>query len=273
MTTSAIALRKWYFATNTNGLRNAFDQIKIAVLSCKANTHLEAYCIVDQDGGDSDTASRIQWIKSWGVQVIPHRAAMLDLLRPKFGEAMNVFSGHWLRCDIPDIESEDEFILYTDIDVLFMKALPKDIPAPKFLSCAPEHSRKDYSYFNSGVMIMNIPALRESKADLFRVVEGRLSITAPYDDQSALNELFSGRWEHLPSTWNWKPYWGRNDEANIVHFHGPKPAHASQMLTGNLDGFGDDFRVIFERNPEGYRHYLKVIERLTDLQQLESATY
>jgi lipopolysaccharide biosynthesis glycosyltransferase len=95
-------------------------------------------------------------------------------------------------------------------------------------------------------MIMNIPALRESKADLFPVVEGRLSITAPYDDQSAPNELFSGRWEHLPSTWNWKPYWGRNDEANIVHFHGPKPTHASQMLTGNLDS-SEMTSVIFER--------------------------
>jgi len=68
--------------------------IKLKSPFCRVKRTLEAYCIVDQDGGDSDTASRIQWIKSWGVQVIPHRAAMLDLLRPKFGEAMNVFSGH-----------------------------------------------------------------------------------------------------------------------------------------------------------------------------------
>ena len=96
---------------------------------------------------------------------------MLDLLRPKFGDAMNVYGGHWLRCDIPDLETEDEFVLYTDIDVLFMKNLPKKVPAPKFLACAPEHSRDDYSYFNSGVMIMNVPAFRADKSALSRVVE------------------------------------------------------------------------------------------------------
>ena len=35
----------------------------------------------------------------------------------------------------------------------------------------------------------------------------------------------------LPDELNWKPYWGLNSNAEIVHFHGPKPSLVLEFLT------------------------------------------
>ncbi len=252
-------IRKWYFTTNVNGLRHAFDQIKVAVLSCGITT-LAPCCIVDDAGSDGETEARIQWLVGRGVNVTRHRASLLDILRPKFFEQMEIYGGHWLRCDIPSLEIEDEFVLYTDIDVIFLKPLPEIAEYPKYVASAPEHHRDDYSYFNSGVLIMNIPELRKRQDELVKTVERRLPVTAPWDDQSALNDLFKGEWLRLPPVWNWKPYWGACDDALIVHFHGPKPAHALRMQSGQPDPVGSDFRKIYERNPAGYAHYLPMFQ-------------
>ena len=265
-----MVIRKWYFTTNVNGLRHAFDQIKVAVLSCHANLGLAPYCLIDDSGGDDRTEARIQWLVDNGVSINRHRASLLDILRPKFHEKMDIYSGHWLRCDIPSLELDDDFVLYTDIDVMFLKALPEVIEMPKFIACAPEHHQDDYSYFNSGVIIMNISAMRARRESLIRVVERRLPVTNPWDDQSALNELFKGEWLKLAPSWNWKPYWGANDNALIIHFHGPKPAHALRMQLGQLDPLGSDFRKIYEKNPKGYAHYLEVFESILSAKGLPS---
>ena len=34
---------------------------------------------------------------------------------------------------------------------------------------------------------------------------------------------YGPRWDRLRPELNWKPYWGENADAKIIHFHGPKP--------------------------------------------------
>lgn len=256
-----MAVKKWYFATNNNGLKNAFDQIKSAVLSAKDKTSLLPFCILDDNGSDELTKTRIDWIESQGVTLIRHRSSMLSELIPVFGEQMNTYSGHWLRCDIPLFETEEEFVLYTDIDVVFLTDVAAIAPEPKVIACGPEHHRGDYSYFNSGVMVINVKAFAEKREMLIECLKARLSTTAPYDDQSLLNDVFRGEWDQLPDEWNWKPYWGANEDALILHFHGPKPAHVTVMQAGDETRFGADFATIFRRNPEGYAHYLPTFQQ------------
>jgi lipopolysaccharide biosynthesis glycosyltransferase len=251
-------VRKWYFATNVHGLRHAFDQIQVAVTSNRTNAGLLSHCIVDDAGGDQQTEANIRWLIDRGVEIIRHRASMLDVLIPQFKQRMNTYSGHWLRCDIPNLETEDRFVLYTDIDVMFLKTLPNPSPLPKYVACAPEFESNNYAYFNSGVMVMNIGALRERDQDLKKVVERRLAATAPWDDQGALNELFEKQWLHLPPIWNWKPYWGPNDDALILHFHGPKPAHAASMRARGSQSSEDTLWKLLELRPDGYAYYLNV---------------
>lgn len=249
-------VNKWYFATNVHGLRWAFNQIKVAVISAKANTKLEAYALVDDTGSDEGIEERIAWLSLQGVTVIRHRATLVSELVPIFGETMNVYSGHWLRCDIPLIEKSAEAILYTDIDVVFRSDVSELAFIPKVIACAPEHNRGDYSYFNSGVMLINIPAMAERADQMKAVLRSRLSHTAPYDDQAMLNELFAAEWEHLSDLWNWKPYWGVEEKSHIVHWHGPKPNHVVEMLAGETGKFGDDYHTIFKKNPQSYGQHL-----------------
>ncbi|CZT33312.1 glycosyltransferase [Rhizobium sp. 9140] len=256
-----MTVKKWYFATNNNGLMNAFDQIKGAILSAKAKTSLVPFCILDDDGADEVTKSRIEWIENQGVTIFRHRSTMLSELIPVFGDQMKVYSGHWLRCDIPLFEKEDEYVLYTDIDVIFLKDVAKIAPEPRVVACGAEHNRGDYSYFNSGVMVMNVKAFAERRDDLVAGLKARLSTTAPYDDQSLLNDVFRGHWDHLPDEWNWKPYWGANEDALILHFHGPKPVHVVVMQAGDEGRFGADFKTIYNRDKEGYAHFLPVFQQ------------
>ena len=57
-------------------------------------------------------------------------------------------------------------------------------------------------------------------------------------DQGAYNGHYQGRFfVHLDARWNWKPYWGHNRAAALVHFHGPKPddyaAHRERRSTSH----------------------------------------
>lgn len=75
-------------------------------------------------------------------------------------------------------------------------------------------------------------------------------------DQGAIRRHFAGAWEALPETMNWKPYWGRNDDACIVHFHGPKPTHLVWMLTREAHGMPPLTERLLLQDPHAYAHYL-----------------
>jgi hypothetical protein len=256
----AMRLRKWYFAINEHGLLHANDQIRAAIASAKENTSLVPYCLVD-DAPMSEVACRhLSEIEAQGATIIRHRSFFYEMLYAQFGERMLLFSGHWLRCDIPILEKEDDFVLYTDIDVVFLKDPTRIDMRPSIIACAPEHHQDNFSYFNSGVMIMNVPALRATSQKLKQTVIQRLRNMAPHDDQGALNECYKNQWDRLPNIWNWKPYWGHNEDAGLLHFHGPKPGNVREMLAGETSKFGQDYEIIFGRNPEGYRQSLYVFD-------------
>eukprot|EP00981_Chlorochromonas_danica_P009160 scaffold2514_cov158-Ochromonas_danica.AAC.3 len=78
---------------------------------------------------------------------------------------------------------------------------------------------------NSGVLYMNIKAMRKHMADFIK--HGK---TANYEfgayDQGYILSYFRHKLhvaELLPATFNWKPYWGNSNKTAILHFHGPKP--------------------------------------------------
>jgi len=80
---------------------------------------------------------------------------------------------------------------------------------------------------NSGVMWMNRAGLREVASEFRESVRAHLrDLQGTAWDQGAHIRFFGGekfRWNKLRPELNWKPYWGTNDKAKIIHFHGPKP--------------------------------------------------
>ncbi len=78
----------------------------------------------------------------------------------------------------------------------------------------------------------------------------------PYD-QPVLNDFYRDRWERLPLALNWKPYWGHDPAAKILHFHGPKFQVIRYLLGEGPETLVHDiWRDLFERAPEAYRRYL-----------------
>jgi hypothetical protein len=108
-----------------------------------------------------------------------------------------------------------EYALYTDADVLFYQ-LPEFIKPP-LLTLGPEGSKgkKD----NNGVMFMNLTAL----APIVPAYTAYASARGDTGDQVLTLAFFRNNGSTLlPDIYNWKPYWGLNNETAILHTHGAK---------------------------------------------------
>lgn len=247
-------MKKWYFAINPRGFAGSYEQIAVAVRSARRNTELMPICLYN-----GDDPSHVEMLKRLGVEtVIQHRSSFEDDLRLGYKDDFNKFSGHWLRVDIPLIEDTEELVLYTDTDVMFL-AEPAVEQAPRLLSAAPEFDMDNWGYFNSGVMVMNVPALRRVHSEFVAAIKDRLhnNFRYPAHDQASFNQFFGKTYDRLDVAMNWKPYWGVNERARIVHFHGPKPFHVEKLVKNSPEAarFIPDYAKIWKKNVEAYEYY------------------
>jgi hypothetical protein len=98
----------------------------------------------------------------------------------------------------------------------------------QLFAVAPEFVRDDYVHMNTGVMLMNTERLRESLPEFRQYISKNLAaLEAESWDEAAYRWFYRDEngpmWDRLRPELNWKPYWGENPEAKIIHFHGPKP--------------------------------------------------
>lgn len=247
---------KWYFALTEASLCDPNvgweTMILAAVRSCRQHTDLAPHFLFDGENGPF-----LSRLEAEGVTVIRHRVSVWDAIAAHRSDDYyrRVASGTFLRIDIPALETDDEFVLYTDCDVMFTAPVELADHSPSAFACTPEFDLNDPAALNAGVMLMNLPALR---AELPEFREFICTHLAAFDtfDQSAYRAFYRGRFESLPLHYNWRPYWGVSDEARIVHFHGPKPVDALRMLLDDDFAPPPGYREIFDRDRQGYRHYL-----------------
>lgn len=251
-------IRKWYFAINETGIPGYKRLIQAAVLSCKQNTSLQPVCLYY--GHD---VPFLLWLESQNVKIIRHQSSILDAINstPSTSQWNNVTAtGAYLRIDIPLIEQEDEFVLYTDCDVIFLKEITDFGEAPEYFSGAPEDDPENWEFANTGVMIINVKNMRKVHADFSAFAAQNLTRFAPKGhgtyDQGALNAYFSGKWSRLTLDLNWKPYWGISPTTRIVHFHGPKPSHIEDLITDNTRHLPNVYKGLFAKNPASMAYYL-----------------
>lgn len=230
---------KWFFGINEAS--TAFDEyaamIKVAVRTAGERTSLKPHCLYDGSPNQMTL-----WMESNGVRVLPVKSRFGGLLKEEAARKGNpeierTGSGAFLRVEIvslPDL-GDRERVVYTDCDVMFeadpveyLRSSPCDL-----FSVAPESDANNYLYMNSGVMLMNIGRLRNSFKAFTKFIEDQLSslVTQAWD-QTAYNLFYAGQWNRLPLEMNWKPYWGENDNAVVIHFHGPKPTKIKDFEDG-----------------------------------------
>jgi len=107
--------------------------------------------------------------------------------------------------------------------------------APAWFAVAPENNPADWAEMNTGVMVMNVAALGADLPAFRETIRAQLAASARSSfDQHAYRQHYRGRWDQLPAVMNWKPYWGPNAAAQIVHFHGPKPFQKYAIAAGTV---------------------------------------
>ena len=224
---------KWVFAFVSTGFNSSVGRdIRVAVASAIKNTRFDMVAIVY---GHRNALTA--WLTARGVHLIFHAPLWLkDVIKlmdrgkaavfsPNYGSFERLIATY-LRVDICLLLKDDEYALYTDTDVIFLRDIPLSrITLPEFLSTGPE-SEQTGGAENMGVMLMNLKSLRRTYKKLlqsaFHTPELYSSNVYGPLDQGAFKHAYRGQIGKLHPEMNWKPYWPPSDSIAILHFHGPK---------------------------------------------------
>ncbi|MEZ5293373.1 MAG: hypothetical protein R2745_19990 [Vicinamibacterales bacterium] len=269
---------KWFFAFNEHASAWFTQMLQVAVVTAAEQApHLEPHCLYDGDGETALTT----WLRGRGVSIHPTRVPFRSRLDAEDVRAMNAGTGYspdaatgfYLCLAVPFAEAarDVEHVLFTDCDVMFVGPVDLDATRPSLLAAAPE--MRDVQRpspwdvgpgFNSGVMVMNVAAMRARMPAIEQVLERdgyyRFPQANASYDQGALNTAIrEGEWDPLPPTLNWRPAFGIGVDVSIVHWHGPKPRHAQRTIDTGITAAPDAvMRMLLEAAPEAYRHYLEI---------------
>lgn len=264
-------IRKWYFTINETGVPLYEEMIKSAVLSAKKNTDLIPYCIYY-----GEDVALLDWMRGMGVNVIRHKSSIYEAISladdtDKWNK--KTAEGAYLRIDIPILEKDDDFVLYTDCDVIFIKNIVDYGQVPDYFSAAPEFGKNSWGYCNTGVLVMNIKALRESHKEFSDFCKNNLTkipeMGVGFYDQAAFNIFYKNKWTKLRLEMNWKPYWGYSSEAEIIHFHGPKPSHIKKIMEEDINGIPDIYVDLFGRSEIGMAYSLGRYHEIKEEKKIE----
>jgi hypothetical protein len=236
----------------------------VAISTCPPD--LEPIFIIDINNLAQDREGRpkveigyvdkwIKWMESQGVKVVNHRLSFAQTIIDHHTPArIDIALGAFLRCDIPivceQLGIKDQYVFYSDTDVIFINPNVDYINQlkPEFVAASVEFNPNDWSYFNSGVMVINTSGLKSLIPDIISKIptHGR-----PTEDQSVLNAVIGNRWLYMLVEYNWKAYWTRNHNETLIHFHGPKPFTPANHWPSLKYGAWDYWNNVFH---EKYKH-------------------
>ena len=251
---------KWFFCwcqdTDFRDDHNWKDLIRVSVESARRNTSLEPNFIYD--GEPSDFTEELS---KKGVKIIYHKLSFTKEIinyNPSDKAWQAVARGAFLRFDIPIVANcNDEFVLYTDADVIFLRDPDFSGYHPHFIGATCQSIRGGKSDFNSGVMLLNLKTFQLIYDSLIDFTIRNSELASKFVlDQEILREFIKENYLFLPEIYNWKPYWGVNREACIIHWHGPKPETVSKLLNGEIEKTHEGWAHLYEKNKESYKYYV-----------------
>lgn len=259
---------KWVFAFNQASEAAYGDFARVAVWTAQKNTDLEPICLYD-----GQPCELSHWLEARGVRVLPARFRLAHWWEKtarerKMEHMAQTALGAFLRFELVETLQnfgiEEDFVLYTDCDVMFEREVESLLSplAPRYFAVAPETFQNNRLHMNSGAMWMNCNALRQENARFWAFAEKHMEQAwGSSFDQGIYRAYFNPphrvawkmgipdkwfyalmsrvplrtwKWDDLPLELNWKPYWGENSDAAILHFHGLKPTQRAALAAGTL---------------------------------------
>lgn len=226
----------WFSGINKHNVPVYLEYIEMftkAVISQKkTNPNIRSYLIFDGERDD-----HIEYLETkLDVTIVPYRVSFYEKLKQHYADN-HIAAGAYLRCDIPLIVKDTlklpvKYVLYTDNDVLFMDDVTRLTSLkPKYFNISSEFSKRRYTDINSGVMWINVDNMYDIYPRFRDFIINNFAKFETYD-QDAIKLFFKGKMNWLDYRYNYKPYFGKQKDIKILHFHGPKPAH-SQMCRDN----------------------------------------
>ena len=102
-----------------------------------------------------------------------------------------------------------------------------------YFACCSEIDCTNFEEFNSGVMLLNVENMLNTYNMFIDTIDKNHYDYASYD-QGALQSYYKNKVDKLSLLLNHKPYWGKKDDALILHYHGPKPRDIVNYINGNV---------------------------------------
>ena len=205
---------------------------------------------------------------------------------------------NFYRLLIPDLVKTTDRVLYLDVDILVRRPLislfntelgdyslaaaPDAYPPADCQRLGiPEH----LSYFNSGILVMDLPAWRRNhiadQALDYLIRHNGDKERCRYADQDGLNAVLQGQWHTLKETWNFNIYHCTVDPRNLSERRrellreGPAIIHFADRKKPWMRNYALPFQQEFLRNARrngihfGNRLTLRTLwPRIQELRQL-----
>jgi hypothetical protein len=252
---------KLFLSTNSETAKT--ENIKLLEVSVKSaikNTNFEIFVIFDGEKKDLNLPD--------SINIIEHKHRCYDTFVSS-GRDIKTASSAFLRTEIPflcdKLGFNDEYCLYTDYDVIFQKGdyTPLFNIKPKYFAACPEINQNNWTYVNTGVMLMNLKQFKIEDEKIINFINnnfGKGIFSSGGWDQPILNYLYDKKFDKLPLEFNWKTYWGINKKSNIIHFHGPKPRLIEPEWRYNLNSI----KKLRNKDIKAYEYYNNLFEEYLD---------
>jgi lipopolysaccharide biosynthesis glycosyltransferase len=210
------------------------EQAKVAVATAEICKNFKRYCLYN--GNDE---AFVRFLESYEVTVIRGECAIHDEIHEYVSDPNEVRTAcsTYLRLDVPvvlkKLEVKASHYLYTDVDVLFQSDPYELLNSylPETFAAAGENAKNcDVSkHFNAGVLWCNSEYMLETYDALITSITDKQFKFAGRD-QGALNSFYKTSVKKLSDLLNWKTYWGINDDASIIHYHGMQSDRAEKLI-------------------------------------------
>ena len=272
------------------------ESMKVAVYSARKHTSMEIICIAVVDSILSRAAQEIiEWLQAYDVTFITHIPKWArkivgmyynGLFQQNVGYSSLYTSpvsliSNLMRIDIPTLGFVDDFVLYTDVDVIFLRDLSIDDfnVRPQYYLAACKDCSNKYSrvLIDAGVMLYNILGMYWTYDAFLDHIFSEDSIRKGlyfgqygYGADGAYNSFYDVALQpnkrvivnkydktlhrmnqdvQVYASFNYRPYWKNapidGKAVSIIHWQGPTPDEYEQYRASNknenMDSKSRDF--------------------------------
>ena len=221
--------------------------LKVAITSARKQMgRMQPIHVIYHGNTDSDF---LKWLEDQAVTVHEHKPAWIDMVAifRKAGKMTQshlfahagMVTGTFQRIDIP-LFIGSEYCLLLDYDTIISRSFSirdfgLEIPASIGMARESAHLTSG----NAGVMLLNVPRMRETREAFLRFISDRSrAVVEPLKngsaryvafksgpmDQGAYIDFYGREINELSRMWNVRPYWQKRTSVDqiILHFHGAK---------------------------------------------------